>query len=271
MNSIYPGWNSIRCPVVGMVHLAPLAGAPRYGGNWQQVQQQAQDDATALVEGGVHGLMVENFGDTPFYRDAAPSETIAQMAVVAGEIRRRFPSVPLGVNVLRNDGTGALAIAQAVGAEFIRVNILCGARLTDQGVIQGNAADVMRCRARLHATDIKVLADVHVKHSAPLAESSLEEDIADMLGRGHADALIVSGAATGKPTPIRSVRSAKIAAQGASVWVGSGVGPDTAEELAAEADGLIVGSMFKKDGVPSNPVEIKQVRELMRLISEEHS
>ena len=263
VNSIYPRWNSIRCPIVGMIHLVPLAGAPRYGGDPRLVQQRAHEDAAALVEGGVHGLMVENFGDTPFQRDAAPAETIAQIAAIAGDIRRQFPDVPLGINVLRNDGPGAMAIAHAVGAQFIRVNIFCGAKLTDQGMIQGNAAEVMRCRARLRAEQISVFADVDVKHSAPLAERMLEDEVSDTLVRGHADALIVSGTATGQPTSVSMLRSVKNVARGAPVWVGSGVCPETVQSLVVEADGLIVGTSLKKDGVPANPVEIQRVRELM--------
>ncbi len=263
----HPAWNTVRCPVVGMVHLAPLAGAPHYEGDWRLIQQRALADAEALVNGGVHGLMVENFGDMPFYRDAVPVETISQVTTIAAEMKRRFHNIPLGINLLRNDGPGAMAVAHAVGAQFIRVNILCGARLTDQGLIQGNAAEVMRCRASLRAKQVKVFADVDVKHSVAVAEMTLEDDVDDTLLRGHADALIVSGQATGQPASLSQLRAVKAAARGVPVWVGSGVCQDTVRDWGSEADGLIVGTSLKVDGVLSNPVEIQRVRALMQKVN----
>ena len=267
MNLLNSAWHSVRCPVVGMIHLEPLVGSPRYAGDWQFVRQRAIDDATALIDGGVHGLMLENFGDTPFLRGSVPQATIAQMSIVAYELRQMFPEIPLGINVLRNDGVGALGIAQAAAAQFIRVNVLCGARLTDQGLIQGIAAEVMRRRQENDAENIRVFADVDVKHSVPLAPTTLDDEVADILERGHADAIIVSGTATGKPTPITSIQAAKRAAEGAPVWVGSGVCADSVEALSLEADGLIVGSSLKIHGISSNPVDPERVQQLMQRMS----
>src|SRR4029079_6682135 len=122
-------WASVPAPVIGMLHLAPLPGSARYGGSIAAIRDRLLADAAALASGGVHGLMIENFGDVPFYPQRVPAHVVAQMTVLAVEVRRRF-DLPLGINVLRNDGCSALAVAHAVGAEFIRVNILCGARVT---------------------------------------------------------------------------------------------------------------------------------------------
>src|ERR1700712_2021199 len=106
-----------------MLLLPPLPGPPRSPEPIHQIISHALRDAEALSEGGVTSLMLENFGDVPFYPARVPAETVAAMTAVAMEVRKRFP-LPLGINVLRNDGQSALAIATAVGAEFIRVNIL---------------------------------------------------------------------------------------------------------------------------------------------------
>ncbi len=109
-----------------------------YGGSLSTIRDLLLRDADLLAEGGVHGLMMENFGDVPFFPGRVPTHVAAHMTALAFEVRRRI-DLPLGINVLRNDGVTALAVAHASGASFIRVNVLCGARVTDQGIIQGIA------------------------------------------------------------------------------------------------------------------------------------
>jgi membrane complex biogenesis BtpA family protein len=169
--------------------------------------------------------------------------------------------------VLRNDGRSAIAIAAAAGADFIRVNVLTGARVADQGILQGIAHDLLRDRVMLDASRVRIFADVDVKHSAALATRPLADDVDDTLARGLADALVVSGAGTGKPTDAAKVRAVKSAAGSAPVFVGSGVTPRTVESLLAEADGLIVGTAFKPGGNPAAPVDRRLVAELMRAVA----
>ena len=254
-------WQNVRKPVIGMLHLAALPGAPLYGGSLSAVREAVLRDAQLLAEGGVNGLMIENFGDTPFFPGRVPAHVVAHLTAIAAEVKRAVPNLPLGINVLRNDGLSALAIAHAVGAEYIRVNVLCGARVADQGLLQGIAHDLLRLRAELKADGIKIFADVDVKHSAPLAERSITDEVDDTLHRGMADALIVSGAGTGKPTEPEKVKQVKAAAKDAPVFLGSGVTPQTLPALLPHADGFIVGTFFKKDGV----VDVQRVRELMKL------
>ena len=223
-------------------------------------------DAELLAEGGVHGLMIENFGDAPFFPGRVPAHVVAHIAAIAADVRRAVPSLPLGINVLRNDGLSALSVAHAVNAAYIRVNVLCGARVADQGLLQGIAHDLLRLRADLGAGSIKIFADVDVKHSAPLAERPIADEVDDTLHRGMADALIVSGAGTGKATDPEKVRRVKAAAKATPVFLGSGVTPQTLPALLPHADGFIVGTFFKKDGVASNAVDPQRVRELMDVV-----
>ncbi|MDQ3439664.1 MAG: phosphorybosylanthranilate isomerase, partial [Planctomycetota bacterium] len=147
------------------------------------IREAALRDAEALAEGGVHGIMMENFGDVPFFPGRVPAPVVAHVTAIGAEIRRSV-DVPLGINVLRNDGQSALAVAHAVGADFIRVNVLSGARVTDQGIVQGIAHDLLRERAQLGATNVKILADVDVKHSAPLAPRPLVKEFLARVSRG---------------------------------------------------------------------------------------
>jgi membrane complex biogenesis BtpA family protein len=257
-------WEKVAKPVIGMLHLLPLPGSPCYGSSMEKIRSSLLDDARKLASGGVHGLMIENFGDVPFFPARVPAEVVAHMTALAAKVKREVPQLPLGINVLRNDGLSALAVAHAAGAQFIRVNVLCGARLADQGILHGIAHELLRLRSQLGGEQIRIFADVDVKHSAPLAQRALADEVDDTVHRGLADALIVSGAGTGKPTDPGKLRQVKAAAGPAPVFLGSGVTPDTLPALVSHADGFIVGTYFKKDGISANPVDENRVRQLLR-------
>jgi membrane complex biogenesis BtpA family protein len=255
---------SQKKPVIGMLHVPPLPGSPQSKFQFDAIIDWIMTDAEALAAGGADGFILENFGDNPFYPRHVPPHTVAFMTALGCEIRRRFKH-PLGINVLRNDAESALAIASATGAEFIRVNIHTGARLTDQGLIEGSAHDTLRYRKLLDC-DVKIFADVDVKHSAPVAVRPFSEEVEEILSRGCADAIIVTGSATGKVTALDDLKAARRAAGGAPVFAGSGVDCSNAAAVLQIADGVIVGTAFKRDGVSTNPVETGRVRALMELV-----
>jgi membrane complex biogenesis BtpA family protein len=262
--ALLDAWRDVRLPVVGMLHLPALPGSPGSAGvaGLQETVDQVLRDAEALRRGGVVGLMLENFGDVPFHAVRVEAHVVAAMTRLACEVRRAV-DLPLGINVLRNDGRSALAVAAAAGAAFIRVNVLCGARLTDQGVIQGIAADLMRDRAALGAGHVKVLADVNVKHSAPLAEMAIEDEVHDMLARGLADGVVVSGRGTGAAVDLAELRAVKAAAGDAPVWIGSGADAANVASLRPHCDGVIVGTSVKRVGRLGEPVDPDRVRDLV--------
>lgn len=250
-------------PIIGVVHLAPLPGAPRFSGTMRNITTLAVLDAETLVENGVDGIIIENYGDTPFRPDGAEAHTIAAMAAIVQEIRNRLPDTTIGINVLRNDARAALAIASVCHAHFIRVNVHTGATLTDQGVIQGAAYDTLRYRMMLQS-DVRVFADVAVKHAAPLAPFKLADAAQDTYYRGQADALIVTGVATGRATQLADIRDIRTAVPEAQVFVGSGATTDTLPELLEYADGVIVGTALKRDGITTNAVDAERVRAFVK-------
>jgi membrane complex biogenesis BtpA family protein len=269
MNAVrlLPEWMHVRQPVIGMLHAPPLPGAPHYDGDWRAVIQRVMADAESLVAGGVHGVMLENFGDTPFFPDRVPAVTVAAMTVLACEVKQRCP-LPLGINVLRNDGRSAIAIAAVVGARFIRVNVMCGTRVTDQGIINGIAHDLLRERAALDVQAIRILADVDVKHSAPLAVRSLTDETHDLVSRGGADAVIVSGSATGTGVNVAELTKVRAAAKGVPVLIGSGATLQTLPQQLPLCDGFIVGTAFKRDGDVRQPVDVRRVMEFVAAVRE---
>ena len=250
--------------MIGMLHVPALPGSPRNELSLNAIIDWVLTDANALAGGGTDGLIVENFGDVPFYPRQVPPHSVAYMTALAGEVRRRF-KLPLGINILRNDPASALAIAAAVAADFIRVNIHTGARLTDQGVIQGTAHKTLRYR-KLLGCDVKIFADVDVKHSAPVAARELGDEVEEIVSRGCADAIIVTGSATGRQTAHEDLKTAKQSACGAPVIAGSGVDLTNMGGVLEVADGLIVGTAFKLDSVTSNPVESERVRAFMAAV-----
>jgi uncharacterized protein len=227
--------------VFGMVHLQPLPGAPLFGGSIDAVIEAALADARALA--ACDGIAFENFGDRPF-RKIATKETIAAMTRVIADVIREVRA-PFGVNVLRNDAAGALAIAAATGAAFIRVNVHTGAMLTDQGIIEGDAAETLRMRATM-APQVMIFADHLVKHATPLGVVDEVQSARDLRERGLADAVIVSGRETG--AEVDQARFERVrAATDAPLLIGSGL---TAENAArfSDADGAIVGTSLKSGG-----------------------
>ena len=158
--------------LIGVVHLRPLPGAPRWRGDLESVVEFAVNDARAYERGGAHALFIENFGDVPFTKGRVAPETLAAMTA-AGRAIRQAVKLPIGFNVLRNDARAALALCAVCGGAFIRVNVHTGAMLTDQGLIEGNAYETLRYRQRI-CPRAQIFADVHVKHAVPLGNWTIE-------------------------------------------------------------------------------------------------
>jgi len=238
-----------------MVHLGALPGAPG-AGDLEAVIQRAVRDARVLAEAGFDGVFVENYGDAPFHPDAVPAITVAAMSRVASVLRAELPpGIALGVNVLRNDARSALAVATAAGASAIRVNVHSGARVTDQGVLQGRAWETIRLRDAWRS-NVAIWADVAVKHSTALGgERPLAEEVADVVHRGRADAVIVTGSGTGRKASRGAIAEANRAAGDAPVYVGSGVSEATVAELLTLTHGVIVGTAIKTGGTTTAPVD----------------
>jgi hypothetical protein len=249
-------------PLIAVIHLPPLPGAPNYAGSMTPIVEAVRRDAESIAHAGFDALLVENFGDVPFFARDVPAETIASMAVLA-DGARRVSGLPIGINVLRNDGASAVAIAAATGARFVRINVHVGARLADQGIVQTDAARVMRLRASLALRDVAVAADVDVKHSAPLAAQTIDEEVRDVRERGLADVVIVTGARTGAD-PDREVLLAVRHAAPGPIWLGSGARVETVREWLGIADGIIVGSALRKDGRAGGPIDASRATEFVK-------
>jgi len=259
MKSIFSSGRKI---LIGVVHLKPLPGSPRWGGNLKGLIDFAVADARAYEQGGADAVFIENFGDVPFTKTNVAPETIAAMTA-AGCAVRAAVKLPIGFNVLRNDARAALALCSVCGGDFIRVNVHSGAMLTDQGLIEGDAYNTLRYRDHL-GCKAQIFADVHVKHAVPLGDQSLEDAAHDTAERGLADALIVSGVGTGQAADVEDVERVRRASPKTKLLLGSGVKAENVKNYLRFADGVIVGSSLKRDGKLANPVDAKRVANLMK-------
>ena len=252
-------------PIIGVVHLLPLPTSPRWGGNLKAVIERAEQEATALAAGGVSAIMVENFFDAPFAKHQVDPVVVSAMTLVVDRLKS-LVTLPIGINVLRNDAQSAIAIASCTEAQFIRVNVLTGVMATDQGIIEGSAYELLRYRREL-GCDVKILADVLVKHARPLGSPNLTTAVQDTIERGLADGIILSGWSTGSPPSLEDLELASAAAQGTPVFIGSGASWENIASLMQAADGVIVSSSLKRHGrieQPIDPIRVSQFVEATR-------
>lgn len=246
-------------PVIGVVHLLPLPSSPRWAGNLKTVISRAEQEATALAAGGVNGIIVENFFDAPFAKNQVDPAIVSAMTLIVDRLKGMV-TIPIGINVLRNDAHSAIAIASCVQAEFIRVNVFTGAMATDQGLIEGEAHHLLRYRRELGA-DVGILADVLVKHARPLGTPNLTTAVQDTIYRGLADGVILSGWATGSPPNKEDLELASAAAGDTPVFIGSGANWENIGQLMQAADGVIVASSLKRKGKITetiDPIRVSQ-------------
>lgn len=247
--------------LVGVIHLPALPGSPRASKALTEIARGAAEDARALAKAGYDAIVVENFGDAPFFATKVPAVTVAAMTACALAVREAAPKVELGINVLRNDGESALAIAACVSAAFVRINVLTGARVTDQGIVQGEAAAVARLRRSLGAENVGVWADVDVKHSAPLgAPRPLQQEVEDLTKRALADVVLVTGEGTGKGVDLEKLEAVKDASD-KPVLVASGATIEMLDPLAGICDGVVVGSALREGGRAGGPIDAARASE----------
>jgi uncharacterized protein len=229
------------------------------------VIDRAEQEAAALAAGGVDGLIIENFFDAPFAKDRVDPAVVSAMSLIVQRVMNLVP-LPVGINVLRNDGTSAMAIAACVGAQFIRVNVLTGVMATDQGLIEGQAHQLLRYRREL-GSDVQILADVLVKHARPLGSPNLTTAVQETIERGLADGIILSGWGTGSPPNREDLELAMNAAKGVPLFIGSGASWENIPDLIPAANGVIVASSLKRGGQVANrvdPIRVSRFVEAMR-------
>ena len=255
-------------PVIGMVHLPPLPGAPMYDPkfSWNSIIEFALEDAFCLIEGGVDGIQVENQFDNPYLlpENIGP-ETVAFVTSVSCAIRQKFPTIPLGVHIMLNGCIHSLAVAKAANADWIRAYNVANVYISNSGYISASGPELMRYRNAIDAKNIMVFGDFQVKHGshAITADRSIEEKAHDA-ENSLTDAVIITGAATGVAPDAELLKRIKKHVS-VPILIGSGLSIDNLGELLPFADGAIVGSTFKEKCKINLPVDFNSVSNFVKL------
>ena len=248
--------------VIGMIHVRALPGAPGHAGGMGPILDQALAEADIYRACGLQALMIENMHDVPYVRRPGP-EVLAAMAVLAREVKRAHPAVPLGIQILAGANREALSAALAAGAEFIRDEEFVFGHVADEGYIDACAGDLLRHRSAIGAEHIAIFTDIKKKHSAHAVTADV-----DVVQTAHAaefflsDGLILTGAATGEAASVDELR-AVYAATKLPVFVGSGLTAENAKDYLPIADAFIVGSYFKRAGQWENPLDPGRIHRLL--------
>jgi membrane complex biogenesis BtpA family protein len=257
----------VRKPIIGMAHLPALPGTPLYDavGGMRAIREWVSRDLDALQAGGIDAVMFCNENDRPYRLDADPA-TVAAMTDVVAALRGEL-SVPFGVNVLW-DPLATLAVAAATGATFCR-EIFTGAFAGDFGLWVRCAGDAFRYRRQIGAERIRMMFNINAEFAAPLAPRPVAEVARSVAFSSSPDAILVSGPITGQPATASALAEVAQAVEstGIPVLVNTGFRASNAAELLAFADGAIVGSSLKVDGVTWNRVDVDRVKELMRAVA----
>jgi uncharacterized protein len=250
-------------PIIGMVHLPALPGAPNNDMSMKQLTDFALSETSKLERAGLDACIVENVGDTPLFKEDLPPYTVAAVATITKEVVAHT-RMKVGVNMLRNACEEALSVAHIAEAHFIRCNVLIGAYATDQGIIEGCSARVARLRKELNS-HVLVFGDVHVKHAYPIFNVEIEYAAQDLAERGGADAVIVSGPRSPVPPPFDRVKKVKDAIE-KPVLIGSGLSLSNISQFYQKSDGILVGEPdFKVKGTWGGPSDERAYRKGVQL------
>lgn len=253
--------------LIGMVHLGASPGTPFAAHAPDEIVGAAVQEARVLADAGFDGIILENMHDAPYVHgeDLGP-EVVAVMARTLAAVRASV-DVPVGVQILSGGNRAALACAHACGGSFIRCENFVFSHVADEGLLaKAEAGGLLRYRRAIGAGGIPVYCDIKKKHASHAITADLDlAEVAEAAVFFGADGLIVTGAATGRPTSVADVRQVREACD-LPVLVGSGVTPDSATSLLAYADALIVGSWVKRGGSWKNPVDAGRAGEMVRAV-----
>jgi uncharacterized protein len=251
--------------IYGVIHLPPLTGSPQNTLEFDHILKLAIHDAGVLCSAHFDGLIIENFGDAPFWPGKVQPNTVAQMAVIAHSVRQVVPDgFEIGINVLRNDPCSALAVGQVSKADFIRVNVHSGAAWTDQGLIQGAARETLNFRKLIGAPSITIYADILVKHASAAGVDDPIILAKDTVYRAGAGGLIFTGSGTGQPCDLEPLKQIKSELPNVPIWIGSGVIPEQIGDVVQLADGAIIGTYLHKDSnitLPLCPIRCSEIND----------
>lgn len=247
-------------PIVAMLHLPGLPGRPLHdvAGGPDAILAPVARDLEVLQAAGVDGVLFCNEKDYPYQLKVGP-EVATAMAATVGRLRREL-SVPFGVNLLW-DPMATLAVARATGASFIR-EVLTGVYESDLGIIQPNIGEISAYRTAIGASNVALFDNISPEFSSPLGTRTVADRARGAAFLGM-DAILISGWAAGSPMAMGDLQAAKEAAPETPIIANTGVRADRVAEIMKVADGAIVGTSLKVEGITWNAVDPARAKALM--------
>lgn len=250
----------VRKPIIAMLHLPGLPGRPRHDvpeGIGKAVDVVGRD-LTVLQDAGVDGVMFCNEADLPYQLRVGP-EIVAAMASVVGQLRREI-RIPFGINLLW-DPIASLAVARATGATFIR-EVMTGVYESDLGMIEPKIGEIAGYRTAIGAANVLLFDNIQPEFASAIGRRSVGQRAKGAAFLG-VDAILISGPAAGTSMEMSDLREAKEAVSDVPVIANTGVRADTVAEIFTVADGAIIGTSLKRDGITWNEVDPDRARALV--------
>jgi len=254
-------------PVIGVIHVGALPGTPRGSKSVAELVKEAKEEARVYRECGIDGVIIENMHDVPYLKGEAGPEIVAAMTAIGVEVKSEC-QLPVGIQILAGANIEAMAVAHAAGLDFIRAEGYAYAHIADEGLIEASAAKLLRYRKMIGAERVQVWADVKKKHSAHAitADVSLGQTAETVEFMG-ADCVIVTGSVTGEAPQVADVKEAKSHCH-LPVFLGSGISQANIDQFYNEADGFIIGSAFKLEGLWSNTIDPARVTRFKKILNQ---
>ena len=256
---------NIQKPIIGMIHVNPLPGTPKYSGSVKSILDKAKSEASLYRSCGINALMIENMHDAPYLNRFVGPEITTLMSIILYEIKKNY-EMPAGIQILAGANKEALAAAHSAGADFIRSEGFVFAHIADEGIFNSDAGELLRYRKQIDAENILIFTDIKKKHSSHSITS--DTDIIETAKAAEfflSDGVIITGSATGREPSLEEIIVVKESIN-IPILAGSGITAKNVTQYFEYCDALIIGSYFKKDGKWSNPIDQDKINALMKKI-----
>ncbi|MBN2257190.1 MAG: hypothetical protein JW704_05130 [Anaerolineaceae bacterium] len=253
-----------RKVIIGLIHLQPCPGTPHHKeGDFEQSLEKAVAGATALEKGGADGCLIQTVDKVFPTGDEADYARVAAVAAITQAVSQSTGlKFQIGVQFFVNGISASLAVAKVCGGSFLRITALTGEGDTQWGPVKGDPIPFFAYRERLHAQNIKLIAEVEGMHfhwrGIPKSAGELAKELATL--GAHA----VEVAHPDEDTNLKLVREVKSAVPGLPVILGGHTNHENAARRLTEADGAFVGTCFE-DQWGGNILE-SRVREYVDIV-----
>lgn len=256
-----------ECKTLSMIQPPPLPGSYRNSGQTiTEILDYVITEAGILNECGFDAYILQNMGDMPIRQESKP-EAIAFLSIIAREVKTQFPTTPLGI-LVNWDGVASLAVAEAAGADFVRVeHVYTGVEVTSTGLFNAQCCEITEMKKRINSS-MPIFADVYEPHAVPLGAKSIGDAAWETINEAFADGLFLSGNSIEES--IRMVDQARMRVPAATIFLGGGATAENVGELLNHYDGVCVASWIK-NGSLRNPIDMEKAKKFIENANKKRS